>query len=347
MPTTPYLPPPPTTQGSNLSPTDYQWMLIVQGLAALYEVDTSKGSYTEALPAAGVGSSGQTRQGAEIIYIKISSDANTDTITGAITGSVTLKTKWQVARFKSDGTNWYAVCCGSSGGGGGGGGGGVLGKWPGNWIGCNAAAIANGNFNNGANLGMDLDGVGDVAFNAVAPTATSPKGLSSPGGVTASAGILDVQYNTTPGIVADFFTKIALIPSLALRAWFGLTDATNAGAPNTFFSDTPAANFYGFRYSTDVDTTIKAICQTSASHQTVVDTGIAPVSGTAYLLEIVPSNSGATMAFYINGTLVATISTNVPANSTPMATILVSDILDNLSSSGSFNFYYVYCLLNQ
>jgi len=109
MPTTPYLPPPPTSLGSALSPTDYQWMLIVQGLIPLYEVDTSKGSYTEALPPAGVGSSGQTGQCKEIIYLKTSADANTDTITGAITGPVVLATQWQVARFKSDGTNWYAV----------------------------------------------------------------------------------------------------------------------------------------------------------------------------------------------------------------------------------------------
>src|SRR5258708_5803192 len=117
MPTTPYLPPPPTTQGSALSPTDYQWMLIVQGLGPLYEVDTSKGSYTEALPPAGVGTSGQTGQCKEIIYIKKSGDANTDTITGALTGPVTLSTQYQVARFKSDGTNWFDVSAVGGGGG--------------------------------------------------------------------------------------------------------------------------------------------------------------------------------------------------------------------------------------
>lgn len=109
MPTTPYLPPPPTTQGSNLSQTDYQWLLIVQGLAAIYEVDTSAGSYSEALPAAGVGSSGQTGQCKEIIYLKTSADANGDTITGAKTGSVTLTAQNSYVRFKSDGTNWYQV----------------------------------------------------------------------------------------------------------------------------------------------------------------------------------------------------------------------------------------------
>ena len=109
MPTTPYLPPAPTSQGSNLSQADYMWMLIVQGLAPLYEVDTSKGSYSEALPPPGVGTSGQTGQGKEIIYVKTSADANTDTITGAKTGPVTLSAQYQVARFKSDGTYWYAV----------------------------------------------------------------------------------------------------------------------------------------------------------------------------------------------------------------------------------------------
>ena len=113
MPTTSYLPPPPTTQGSNLSPTDYQWMLILQGLAALYEVDTSKGSYTEAAPAPGVSSSGQTGQCKEISYVKTSSDGNTYTLTGVQGGNLTLTGAPGSAtshfKIKSDGTKWWKV----------------------------------------------------------------------------------------------------------------------------------------------------------------------------------------------------------------------------------------------
>lgn len=107
MPTTPILPPPPTTQGSNLSPTDYQWLLILQGLQPLYEVDTSKGSYTEAAPPAGVGTSGQTGQCKEITYIKTSSDGNTYTLTGVEGGNLTLTKQFSTFKIKSDGTRWY------------------------------------------------------------------------------------------------------------------------------------------------------------------------------------------------------------------------------------------------
>lgn len=109
MPTTPILPPPPTTQGSDLSPTDYQWLLIVQGLQPLYEVDTSKGSYTEAVPNAGVGSSGQTAQCKEITYLKTSADGNTYTLTGVQGGDLTLTAARSFFKIKSDGTKWWKV----------------------------------------------------------------------------------------------------------------------------------------------------------------------------------------------------------------------------------------------
>ena len=57
MPTTSYLPPPPTTQGSNLSPTDYQWMLILQGLAAM---GTAKTVHPGVALAAGLGAGSQS-----------------------------------------------------------------------------------------------------------------------------------------------------------------------------------------------------------------------------------------------------------------------------------------------
>lgn len=109
MPTTPYTPPPPTTQGSALSPTDYQWMLIVQNLAPLYEVDTSAGSYAENPPAAGVSSSGQTGQSKEITYVKTSADGNSYTLNGVKGGPYMLTMQYQFLKIKSDGTNWWKV----------------------------------------------------------------------------------------------------------------------------------------------------------------------------------------------------------------------------------------------
>ena len=108
MPTTQILPQPPSTQGSNLSATDYLWMLIVQGLEPLYEVDTSKGSYSENAPPAGLASAtGQSAQAKEITYVKTSADGNVFTLKGVQGGPYTLGAQYSSLKIKSDGTNWW------------------------------------------------------------------------------------------------------------------------------------------------------------------------------------------------------------------------------------------------
>lgn len=109
MPTSTFLPPPPTTQNSNLSSADHQWLLISQNLQPLYEVDTTAGDYAESPPAAGVLSSGQTGQCREITYVKISSDGHTYTLNGVEGGPYTLTTQYSFLKIKSDGTNWWKV----------------------------------------------------------------------------------------------------------------------------------------------------------------------------------------------------------------------------------------------
>lgn len=110
MSTTQTMPPPPTTQNSNLSPSDHRWLLIMQNLLPLVIVDSTSGPLSIALPDPGVdASSGQTGQSKEIIYKKISVDSNVVTITGGAEGSQTLTLQYAGIRFKSDGTDWWVV----------------------------------------------------------------------------------------------------------------------------------------------------------------------------------------------------------------------------------------------
>lgn len=103
---------PPPIRASNLSDSDMKYLFTLQYQLPLRKGDSSGGPYSEALPPAGLNTTtGQSNQNQEIIYIKTSADGNGWTITGAITGSVTLTGQYDVARFKSDGTNWYSVCC--------------------------------------------------------------------------------------------------------------------------------------------------------------------------------------------------------------------------------------------
>lgn len=101
--------PQPTTRGSNLSKIDYLWLLLVQLANPLVTVDTSAGNISEAAPAAGVSTSGQTAQNQEITYVKTSSDGNSFTLTGVEGGSIVISAQYAYFKIKSDGTNWYRV----------------------------------------------------------------------------------------------------------------------------------------------------------------------------------------------------------------------------------------------
>jgi hypothetical protein len=102
-------------ESRRLAPPLREWLFSVQNLLPLVEVDTTAGNLAITLPPAGLNSStGQSAQNQEIIYIKTSADAHTATIAGALTGSATLKNRYDIARFKSDGTNWINSGVGGS-----------------------------------------------------------------------------------------------------------------------------------------------------------------------------------------------------------------------------------------
>lgn len=91
-----------------------QWLFTLQMLLPFVAVDTSLGNVVISLPPAGLNNStGQSNQNQEIIYRKITGDANTVTVNGSADGPVVLTTgdatATSRARFKSDGTSWWVV----------------------------------------------------------------------------------------------------------------------------------------------------------------------------------------------------------------------------------------------
>lgn len=89
-----------------------KWLISLQMRLPLVTVDTTDGDVVIALPPAGLNSStGQSNQNQEIIYRKISLDANTVTVTGSGDGPVVLTAGDGSAasrvKFKSDGTTWW------------------------------------------------------------------------------------------------------------------------------------------------------------------------------------------------------------------------------------------------
>ncbi len=104
---------PPPLRGSSLSPPEQKYLFTLQMLGPLRVGDTTAAPYAEDLPNAGLdptGSSGQSNQNQEIIYVKKAGGANAWTINGAVGGAVVITSDvfpTNLARFKSDGTNWW------------------------------------------------------------------------------------------------------------------------------------------------------------------------------------------------------------------------------------------------
>lgn len=223
--------------------------------------------------------------------------------------------------------------------------GGVSGRWGGNWLGFNAAG-ANGNDITKANITANFTDTSSAVAPVVPPTATQARahrGEAVSSGFTNSFGLTDQSLDITPGILQDWFAKLAMTGGTNARYWIGFSDIIAVAA--VFNTNTPAANFVGFRYTVGTDAHIMAVCQTDATHQTLVDTGILPTfSTTPQTFEVVPTASGATMTFYINGSLVASISTNVPVNSTPMSSLVVWDSQGSAGNAAT-NTFYVYALI--
>lgn len=117
-----------------------------------------------------------------------------------------------------------------------------------------------------------------------------------------ASGAFNVQAAIRFAAVSDatqgYITRVGLV----LQSVTGVADPTNG----IFFRQTHTNN--GGRW--------EAVCR-AASTETVVDTGIA--AGTAkVILEIRINAANNSVTFYINGALVATITTNIPANTTRM-----------------------------
>jgi hypothetical protein len=216
-----------------------------------------------------------------------------------------------------------------------------------NTIGSTAAGVVGNSFSQGSNIGMALTPIGNSALGiSSGPSATEGCFVPLQGSSSDQVGaLIDVTFNISLGILKDWFCKVTLVGTTSSRYWMGISDTTSSNVGNVLFSDTPAANFVGFLWSSSVGGggNYNAVCQTDATHQTLVDTGVS--LGVGDKLEF--KSSGSSVLFYINGSLVATISTNVPSTSLGLSSVLTNDCDGNVEASNyQMNWYYVYAILN-
>lgn len=97
------------------------------------------------------------------------------------------------------------------------------------------------------------------------------------------------------------------------RFWVGMTDQTLA---TMGVSDNPAGNYAAFRYSSTGSDTVWQCITKDNTTQTIVSSGVAPVLNTTQTLAIVFNDSIPNVVFYINGAVVATITTHLPTSGT-------------------------------
>lgn len=171
--------------------------------------------------------------------------------------------------------------------------------------------------------GQTLTSGGPTGFTTTGVTATATDPYmwrwTAPSSASTSSFGLDLMasgsVNRIPlGLIRGFTTRLRMNNTSNCRYWFGAKYST-AGAANTttFATDTPASSnfFIGFRFSAGTDSSIACVCNNNGV-QTVVASGVAVDTAHTHLYEW--AYVSGTVFFYIDGVLVATISTNVPAN---------------------------------
>lgn len=133
---------------------------------------------------------------------------------------------------------------------------------------------------------------------------------SSPGFATQAWGLVGANGMTLGATLAQQ-TRLGLLQTTTCRIWIGFVN-TNSPQPNALKATNPALNICAFRYDSTADTNFQCYASTDASHFTAVDSGV-PADTANHDFAMVVSNGGATVKFYIDGNLVGTISTNLPA----------------------------------
>lgn len=118
--------------------------------------------------------------------------------------------------------------------------------------------------------------------------------------------------------------SLNLVAVTNVRAWVGFSDlAANTVAGTA----TPTGNFVMFRFDTSAGDTHWKCCTRDNVTTNVVDSGVAPVANTSVFLAIDCDPVAGAAKFYINGVLVATITTHLPGSTTNMRWLMVGNTL--------------------
>lgn len=178
-------------------------------------------------------------------------------------------------------------------------------------------------------------------FSTLGDSGSAINGGSGGNGGTSEIGVTAAGQSGFAGNSANYQFKDSLFYKTAftfgatpanVRVWLGLSDqigSTQAGAAN------PAGNYVCFRFDTSAGDTHWQCVTKDGTTQTIVDSGIAPVSGVRQRFAIDLDPDANKITFYIEGNLVGTITTHMPALTTNLRWLMVGNVL-----SGSAQLVY-------
>lgn len=164
---------------------------------------------------------------------------------------------------------------------------------------------ANGNAGETGTSGTGSDADGMFTSWTTTTSLNTEAGLSQAGG----GDMTQTRY------FPIWYVKIKTgTPTTELRSFYGLVSATTLMS-----SDTPAQSYVAFRFSTTAsDANWKCVSDNGSGTPTVTDSGVAYAADTVYTMKIDCSDP-ASIKFYINEALVATVTTTLPATNTDLA----------------------------
>lgn len=203
--------------------------------------------------------------------------------------------------------------------------------------------------NRGSAIGQISSGyeiLGSPSTTDVAPTSSTPIGVNyACSGSDAVLSLCDSGAVGTTGISLGslVWAGCTFIPAVTTNGRYWLAATNINGGTSGLSTNTPTTiPLVGFRYVVGTDTDWQCVTGNGSS-LTVVSSGVAPDTSNPHVFQIVPS--GSSVEFYIDGTLVATISTTLPSTSTGLNWGLH---LDNgaTSSACSFTFFSILYQVN-
>jgi hypothetical protein len=150
----------------------------------------------------------------------------------------------------------------------------------------------------------------------------SSTALNTTAGLDFISGDAETEAQFGPDITFVMKTGPASTDVTNVRIWVGIFSVDPSGSAD------PAGHRLAFRFDTGAGDTVWQAVSKDGTTQGISSTGTSVTADTRYVMRIDGSNA-ASVDYYINGSLVATRTTNLPGASTALA---VAQTITNLSA---------------